>query len=108
MERISSRHNPLVKRFRDLARAGRADDTLLLDGQHLVEEALASDVPIEVAAFAEEQAEGRLLTLAAKTRRAGAKTIAVTDQVLAALSPVQHPSGVVAIARRTSQTLEQV
>jgi TrmH family RNA methyltransferase len=108
MERISSRHNPLVKRFRDLARAGGSDDTLLLDGQHLVEEALASDVPIEVAVFAETHAQGRLLTLAAKTRRAGAKTIAVTDQVLAALSPVQHPSGVVAIARRPSQTIEQV
>jgi TrmH family RNA methyltransferase len=108
MERISSRHNPLVKRFRDLARAVGADDALLLDGQHLVEEALASDVPIEVAAFAEKHAQGRLLTLAAKTRLAGAKTIAVTDQVLAALSPVQHPSGVVAIARRPPQTIEQV
>jgi TrmH family RNA methyltransferase len=108
MERISSRHNPLVKRFRDLARAGGADDTLLLDGQHLVEEALASDVPIEVAAFAEKYAQGRLLTLAAQTRRAGAKTIAVTDQVLAALSPVQHPSGVVAIARRLPHTIADV
>ena len=108
MERISSRHNPLVKRFRDLARASGPDDTLLLDGQHLVEEALASDVPIEVAVFAEKHAQGRLLTLAARTRRAGAKTIAVTDQVLAALSPVQHPSGVVAIARRPPQTIEQV
>ena len=108
MERISSRHNPLVKRFRDLARNGGAGDTLLLDGQHLVEEALASDVPIEVAVFAEKHAQGRLLTLAAQTQRAGAKTIAVTDQVLAALSPVQHPSGVVAIARRPPQTIEQV
>jgi TrmH family RNA methyltransferase len=97
-----------VKRFRDLARAGGAGEALLLDGDHLVEEALASDVPIEIAAFAEKHAEGRLLTLAARTRRAGAKTIAVTDQVLAALSPVQHPSGVVAIARRPPQTIEQV
>lgn len=108
MERISSRQNPIVKRFRDLARAGPADDTMLLDGQHLVEEAIDSEVPIELAAFAEKYAQGRLLTLAAKTRRTGAKTVAVTDQVLAALSPVQHPSGVVAIAKRPARSVAHV
>ena len=107
MERISSRQNPLVKRFRELARAA-ADEHLLLDGQHLLDEAIASELPIEIAAFAEKHAEGRLVTLAAKARRAGAKTVAVTDQVLAALSPVQQPSGVVAIARRPSLTLDAV
>jgi RNA methyltransferase, TrmH family len=108
MERISSRQNPIVKRFRDLARAASAEQGMLLDGQHLVEEAIDSEVPIELAAFAEKHAEGRLLTLAAKTRRTGAKTVAVTDQVLAALSPVQHPSGVVAIARRPARSVEDV
>jgi TrmH family RNA methyltransferase len=108
MERISSRQNPIVKRFRDLARAGAADETMLLDGQHLVEEAIDSDVPIELAAFAEKHAQGRLVTLAAKTRRTGAKTVTVTDQVLAALSPVQHPSGVVAIAKRPARSVEEV
>lgn len=108
MDVISSRHNPLVKRFRDLARAGAGDETVLLDGQHLVEEAIATELPIEVAAFAQKYATGRLVTLAAKARRAGARTIAVTDEVLAALSPVQHPSGVVAIARRPAASVEQV
>lgn len=108
MERIASRQNPLVKRFRELARAGAADDEMLLDGQHLVEEALAADLPIEVAAFAEKHAEGRLVALAARTRRAGARTLAVTDPVLAALSPVQHPSGVVAIARRPGSSVDGV
>jgi len=41
MERISSRHNPLVKRFRDLARLG-GDRAMLLEGPHLIEEALGS------------------------------------------------------------------
>lgn len=108
MERISSRQNPLVKRFRELARAGSADEHVLLDGQHLLDEAIASELPIEIAAFSEKHAEGRLVTLAAKARRAGAKTVAVTDQVLAALSPVQHPSGVVAIARRPAAALAAV
>jgi TrmH family RNA methyltransferase len=97
-----------VKRFRDLARLGADDDAVLLDGQHLLEEAIASDLPIEVAAFSEKHAQGRLLTLAARTSRLGAKTVAVTEQVLAAISPVQRPSGVVAIAHRPSTSLEQV
>jgi RNA methyltransferase, TrmH family len=108
MERISSRHNPLVKRFRDLARLGASDAAILLDGQHLVEEAIAAELPIEVAAFSEKHVQGRLVTLAASTRRVGAKTVTVTDQVLAAMSPVQQPSGVVAIARRPAPSLEQV
>ena len=108
MERISSRQNPIVKRFRDLARAGVSDDAMLLDGPHLVEEAIDSDIAIELAAFAEKHALGRLVTLAAKTRRTGAKIIAVTDQVLAALSPVQQPSGVVAIARRPARSVQEV
>ncbi len=108
MERISSRHNPLVKRFRELARLGASEEALLLDGQHLIEEAIAAEVPIEVAAFSEKHAQGRLLTLAARTRRLGARTVTVTDQVLAAISPVQQPSGVVAIAHRPAAALEQV
>lgn len=108
MERISSRQNPVVKRFRELARMGATDEALLLDGQHLVEEAIAASVPIEVAAFAEQHVQGRLVTLAARTRRLGARTVVVTDQVLAAISPVQHPSGVVAIARRPEPMIARV
>jgi TrmH family RNA methyltransferase len=108
VERIASRQNPIVKRFRDLARAGASGETVLLDGPHLVEEAIAADVKIELAAFSEKQAQNRLATLAAKARRTGAKTVAVTDQVLAALSPVRQPSGVVAIARRSARSLDEV
>src|SRR4051812_19821045 len=68
MERITSRSNAVVKRFRDLARASRATapvgrdaphgtgghaGEILLDGEHLVQEALACDIPIEVAAFSD-------------------------------------------------------
>jgi TrmH family RNA methyltransferase len=81
---------------------------VLLDGQHLLEEAISAEVPIDVAAFSEAQAREPLRTLAARTSRLGAKTVTVTDQVLAAISPVQRPSGVVAIARRPATSLEQV
>jgi TrmH family RNA methyltransferase len=108
VERISSRQNPLVKRFRDLARAGAGGEWMLLDGPHLVEEALTSGATLDVAAFSDRLIQGRLGTIAAKAQSSGARTVAVSDQVLAALSPVQQPSGVVAIARRREVSLDQV
>lgn len=108
MERISSRHNILVKRFRELARRGGEQGDMLLDGQHLVEEAIASGVGLDVAVFADRHVEGRLAELAVQVQRAGARTVQVPDDVLAAISPVQNPSGVVAIAKRPASDLEAV
>jgi RNA methyltransferase, TrmH family len=115
MERISSRQNAVVKRFRDLARTppggggsrthaargGHATE-VLLDGEHLVHEALACDVPIEIAAIGEKalaHARDPMARIARDITKRGGRVVAVTDQVLAAMSPVQHPSGVVAIGR---------
>jgi TrmH family RNA methyltransferase len=116
MERITSHQNAMVKRFRDLARAsrvvapvGRPEHAgrgghlgeILLDGEHLLQEALACDIPIEVAAFSDRQIANvlsPLARLAKDVRKHGGKPFLVSDQVLAAMSPVQHPSGVVAIA----------
>jgi TrmH family RNA methyltransferase len=104
MERISSRQNPLVKQFRDVAH-GDVGDAMLLDGEHLIEEALVSGVALEVAAFGERLANG---PLADRLRREGVKVVLVTDAVLSAMSPVQTPSGVVGIAHRPTATLENV
>jgi TrmH family RNA methyltransferase len=117
MERVTSRQNAVVKRFRELARASRAAapvghaavhgtgghaGEILLDGEHLLHEALACDVPVELAAFLERQVANVLSPLgrlAKDVRTRGGRVILVTDAVLAAISPVQHPAGVVAIAR---------
>ena len=108
MDRISSRQNPVVKRFRELVRAGADQEHVLLDGEHLVSEAILSRVPLELAAVSERFARGRLRALVTDLKRAGIKTLSVTDAVLAAISPVQHPTGVVAIARRLPASLDQV
>ncbi|HYT73664.1 MAG TPA: hypothetical protein VEL79_02845, partial [Vicinamibacterales bacterium] len=78
MERITSRQNAIVKRFRDLARASRIvapvtgaerdghgghPGEILLDGEHLLQEALACHVPIEIAAFSDRQAANALSPL---------------------------------------------
>ena len=116
MERITSRQNAIVKRFRDLARSsrtvvhdpaavaakgGHAID-VLLDGEHLVQEALQCDIRVEIAAFSDKQIANVLspvARIAKDVKKRGGRVLTVTDQVLAAMSPVQHPSGVVAIAK---------
>ena len=102
MERISSRQNPLVKQFRDVAR-GDVAGAMLLDGEHVIDEALESGVTIDVAAFGERLGSG---PLADRVQRAGVKIVLVTDAVLDAISPVKTPSGVVGIARRPDERLE--
>jgi TrmH family RNA methyltransferase len=108
VERITSRQNSIVKRIRALVHAGSVDDDILLDGEHLVEEALSSDLPIEIAAFSDTSFAGKLRILAAQVESLGVRTYTVGDAVFQAISPVQHPSGVVAIARRPATTLDAV
>ena len=48
--RISSRNNPNIARYRAAAR-GEAPDRILLDGPHLVADALAAGLPLESAAI---------------------------------------------------------
>src|SRR5262245_53434431 len=103
MEQITSRQNPLVKRFRELASHGASNGDVLLDGEHLLNEALASGVPVEVALVSNRLATASFIVRASKS---GTRTVAVSDQVLAAVSPVHTPSGVVAIAHKESATLD--
>ena len=111
MERITSRQNAIVKRFRELARVtgGGASGEILLDGAHLVEEARACGVAIDTAAFSERQLASHrspLVQLARDVKADGGRVLGVTDQVLAAMSPVAHPSGVVAIGRTRASTVD--
>jgi TrmH family RNA methyltransferase len=117
VERISSRQNAIVKRFRDLARTARPHPAaghpehaaraghsaeVLLDGEHLLQEALLCDIPIEIAAFSDKQLAGTAspgARIAKEIKKRGGRIVTVTDTVLAAISPVQHPTGVVAIGR---------
>ena len=109
MESIASRHNPIVKTFRALVR-GR-EDTLLLEGVTLVQEALSAGVRVSAVAFSsrlltEPDADtGRLLALLAKT---DARLLSVSPTVMGAISPVRTPSGVVGIADRKNLPLDRV
>lgn len=102
METITSRQNPIVRRFR--AAADGARESVLLDGAHLIEEALAASVTIELAAL-DESAKADVAALGRRVETAGARVISVPSTVLAAMSPVRQPSGIVALARRMERSL---
>jgi TrmH family RNA methyltransferase len=108
MRRVASRQNPIVARFRDAAR-GRADrGIVLLDGEHLVEEALDSGVVLDTVAFTEQLIDARADGLVDRVLRSGAQALRVPAAVMAAMSPVREPSGIVALAKSAPATVDAV
>lgn len=115
METIASRQNNLVKTFRALARGRReGPDRLLLEGEHLVREALRAGVRITAAALASRmvarnaQAGRAIHRLAEDLNAAGTRVVSVSEDVMAAMSPVQAPSGIVALAEFKPPPLDAV
>jgi TrmH family RNA methyltransferase len=97
---ITSRQNPLVAQFREAARGG-ADSPLLLDGAHLVADALASKVTLTTVAVTPAAVERTDLSpLFSDLTRSGIEIATVSSVVMGALSPVRTPSGIVALAER--------
>jgi TrmH family RNA methyltransferase len=108
MKSIASRQNPIVARYRAAAR-GEAADVVLLDGVHLVAEALAARVPIHDVAVANDAIGRREVDalLRALTDR-GIDFVTVSAPVIDALSPVRSSSPIVALAARPSSDAARV
>lgn len=107
---ISSRQNPIVKRYRALAAArAPSDPCVLLEGDHLVREARTAGLRIASAAFAARllERDRAAAALADDLARADAEVVSVSDAVMAAISPVRTPSGVIAIGERSNVTLDE-
>ena len=103
MKTITSRHNPIVGRFRTMADTpDPAGTQLLLDGAHLVRDARRSGLAFDIVAIASSllhaNSEERLLAEAFDSE--GVEVIAASDDVFDALSPVRTPSGITAIVNR--------
>jgi TrmH family RNA methyltransferase len=97
---VSSRSNPIVAEFRNARKERRAGDTtVLLDGEHLVEEAFRAGIRVRSSAFLDSAlADAHLSRLAARLAGTGARITRVTAPVMRALSPLTSPGAVVAIA----------
>lgn len=101
---LTSIQNPLVKQIRKLHSAGqrREQGVFLLEGTHLLEEALAVGYPLEtVCCTPQWQLEHQQLwqQVCQKAKRAEV----VTPEVLKAIATTVQPDGVVATAPRNEQ-----
>ena len=108
MRRISSRQNPIVARFRALARGRERAGRVLLEGEHVIAEAQASGVPIEIVAIAERRLTSPAGALVERIAASGADAVRVPDAVMSALSPTKEPSGIVAIAQLSASSTDDV
>ena len=98
--RITSRHNPLVTRYR-LAARGEATDQILLDGPHLLADALAAGLTVTHAVVASSAADRPdVRALMTSLERKGTEVALLAPQVMAAVSPVRSSSAIVALAHR--------
>ena len=112
MKTITSRQNPLVTRFRAIARARRPDRRqILLEGAKLIHDAQAAGVQLEVAVLPSAKLRRRnpeLIALADALAASGVAVVAASDAVLSTLSPTRSPSGAVAIAAHRPVALRRV
>jgi RNA methyltransferase, TrmH family len=97
MPTITSRQHPLVKTVRRIA---RGDETrALLDGWHLVEDALGTHLAIETLAV-DPLATSASAAVVERARARGVDIVEVSPAIMRALSPVRTPTGVIALVRR--------
>jgi TrmH family RNA methyltransferase len=80
---------------------------VLLDGEHLVEEAIDGGVALETVAVTDSFVDARADGLVDRVARAGAQVVLVPATVMAAMSPVRQPSGIVALARARAALLDE-
>jgi RNA methyltransferase, TrmH family len=96
---VTSRQNPIVSRFREIARRDGSGDIVFVEGLTLTLEAARAGWKIEALAIAEPWMSMHGETALAEARGAAHDRIVVPHRVLLAMSPTKTPSGVVALAR---------
>lgn len=100
--RISRRQDPIVTRFRDTAKHHGQNDHVVLDGVHLLLDALRAGLAVEIVVATADLLDDpspEVQELWQLVRSAGIPIHEATSGVIEAASPVRTPSGVVAIAR---------
>ena len=108
MLRLTRRQDAIVDRFRRAARRAAAEECVLLDGEHLIRDAVAAGIPIDVV-IATQQAWNELgdLLSALEAQPDAPAIYEAAPAVLDAASPVKTPSGIAALARWHPASIEQ-
>jgi len=100
VEKITSRQNPLVKRFRRV-RAGGERPLVFLEGVRLIEDALATGARFESVAFTTELgATGRGAALLTVLQGVQCRGSLVSKQVMEAIADTRTPQGIAAMVSR--------
>ena len=100
VEKITSRQNPLVKRFRRVRAMGERQH-VFLEGVRLIEDAIKTGVHFESVAFtAELESSERGAVLLESLRRVQCRGALVSKQVMEAIADTRTPQGVAALVSR--------
>jgi RNA methyltransferase, TrmH family len=100
VEKITSRQNPLVKRFRRV-RAGSERHHVFIEGVRLIEDAIRADAHFETVAFtAALEANDRGIALLDALQKVPCRGANVSKQVMEAIADTESPQGVAAIVSR--------
>jgi RNA methyltransferase, TrmH family len=108
VEKITSRQNPLVKRFRRVRAMGERQH-VFLEGVRLIEDAINTGARFESVAFtAELESSERGAALLDSLRRVQCRGALVSRQVMEAIADTQTPQGVTAIVSRPYVELDDL
>ncbi len=108
IDTITSRSNPFVKRF-VAAREGRDRHVIFIEGVRLVEEALRSHIVFEAIAYSPRLCDTpRGAQLLADLQPQPCRGAMLTEAVMAHISDVETPPGIVALGRRPVSTLPDI
>jgi TrmH family RNA methyltransferase len=104
---ITSIHNPKVKLWSQLLtkRGRESQNKFLLEGVHLIQEALLSQAPVETILFRSDKGLPPELQ---ELIEQSVECIGVTEGVLAKCTETQTPQGVVAIARKSLGSIQSL
>jgi len=108
VEKITSRQNPLVKRFRRV-RAGDERHHIFLEGLRLIEDAVAAGAHFETVAFTSAlETSERGLQLLDELQKIPCRGAHVPPQVMQAIADTQSPQGIAAIVSRPFYELAEM
>jgi TrmH family RNA methyltransferase len=107
---ITSVQNPRVKAWTQLLEKKGRDKLgqFVIEGVHLVQEAIASSTPIETIVYAEERAHVLPAELLEQARTAGIECVAVSDPVLAKCTDTQTPQAIFAVLSKLAWEPQQL
>ncbi len=96
---ITSSHNPKIKRVRELqssSRSRKEAGAFVVEGMRLVEEALASEWPVQLVLYTEDL-DPRGQKVLQKLAESGAAVESVSESVMRFASDTQTPQGLLAV-----------